>query len=104
MNVRQLIIGFGLVMVGVADIVAFRGLTQVVGDVAVLVGAGTIVWGLFADPPEDPIRESMPASLPGRLCDHCGKMTSLDSSTCQNCGALLDDTGTFFEPAAPPRP
>lgn len=91
-------------MVGVADLVVFRGLTQIIGVVAVLVGAGTIVWGLFADPPEDPVRESMPASLPGRLCDHCGKMTALDSSTSQHCGALRDDTGTFFKPAAPPRP
>jgi hypothetical protein len=89
MNVRHFVVGFGAVCVGLADAIVYTGINRTVGQVAILVGAVIIVWGFFADPDDSPELEPMVAPLPGRLCNQCGKMTSLDSSTCKHCGASL---------------
>ncbi len=39
----------------------------------------------------------MPPPLPGRLCEACGQMTSLDQDTCQHCGARLVGEATAGE-------
>jgi hypothetical protein len=90
MDGRRVVVGLGSVVIGTTDVVFATGLLQIAGGAALLLGIVVCAWGVIADPPDDDIvEESIPAELPGRLCDHCGKMTSLDSSVCQHCGASL---------------
>ena len=94
-----MIVGLGSVFLGVTDFALGSGLVQTAGLVLLLLGIGIFLWGVFGDPPEDPQLESMPDPLPGRLCDHCGKMTSLESSNCEHCGASLIDAGPLDDTA-----
>lgn len=63
----------------------------VAGGLGLLVGGGRTGRPglLFQNPPDG--TESVPPELPGRICDRCGKMTSLDQSTCQHCGVSLTE-------------
>jgi hypothetical protein len=90
MDARYLIIGVGSVVVGMVDVALWQGVNQILGWLLLVVGIVVCVKGFLTDP-EDPMQESIPDPLPGRLCDHCGKMTSLDSSTCEHCGSSLID-------------
>jgi hypothetical protein len=91
MDLRYLLIGLGSIIVGVVDAAVFAGLNRYLGWALIVAGIAVCAKGVLHDPDDIDYDAPMPDLPPGRLCDRCGKMTSLDSSTCSHCGASLTD-------------
>jgi len=89
MDGRILVVGISSMFIGVVDAAFSRGALYYLGIACILLGLVVCVRGVFHDPLDVDYDTPMPPELPGRLCDRCGKMTSLDQSTCQHCGASL---------------
>jgi hypothetical protein len=89
MDVRYVALGAGAVFAGSVAVAVYQGLGEILGALLIVVGIANCVKGILQEPDGDEESEPMPDPLPGRLCDNCGRMTSLDSSTCQYCGASL---------------
>jgi len=89
MDGQYFVIGIGSILLGVTDASFAQGMLYYLGIALIVLGIAVCVKGVFTDSEDIDYDAPMPPELPGRLCDHCGKMTSLDSSTCQHCGASL---------------